>query len=114
MSLHDARARVTLAERAAQQARGALNQHLDDLGRHSRSALTPTRILLGGLATGALLGATKGEFHMLRAAASPRLLELASMAGSLFSAMRAHQAAKQTQAVAAAVPGTESGPDTGP
>lgn len=101
MKLDAARHRLAHSEAATVAARQALQRHVADLSRHSRAALTPTRLLLGGLLTGSLLARRRRPLPLLRAAPPARLLDLIGTASSLISALRAHRAAQQASVAAA-------------
>ena len=66
MSLADTRRQVELAEQRVKTHRAAVGQHLRQLREDGSQLLTPTRIVVGGLALGVLLDRLRGQSHKRR------------------------------------------------
>lgn len=80
------RRRVTEAEAALVEHRLALRDQFQVLARDGRAAATPGRIVVGGLATGALVGLLTGRRKV--ASGPPQAAAKAGMLGSLIGMVR--------------------------
>lgn len=97
MKHRDLQRRVLAAERQLAERLAQVNTQAQTLRSESRAAVTPTRIVLGGLLAGFALGLAA---PLKRIANAPRLMQVATGIFGFVNALRTQMAAMQAQAAA--------------
>ena len=92
--------RVLAAERRLAERLAESHEHVQTLKQDARAAVTPVRIVLGGLLAGFALGLAA---PLKRIANAPRLFQIATGILGFVNALRVQDAAVQTEAAAAEV-----------
>lgn len=92
--------RVLAAERRLAERIAESQTQVQTLRSEARSAITPTRIVLGGAVTGFALGLAAPAKHI---ASLPRLFQVATGIIGFVNALRVQEAAEQTEVAAAEV-----------
>lgn len=92
--------RVLAAERRLAERLAESQGHVQALKHDARAAVTPVRIVLGGLLAGFALGLAA---PLKRIASAPRLLQVATGILGFVNALRVQDAAMQTEVAAAEV-----------
>lgn len=100
MKHHELQRRVLAAERRLAERLAETQGHMQTLGHDARAAVTPTRIVLGGLCAGFALGLAA---PLRRVANAPRLLQVATGILGFVNALRVQDAAVQTEIAATEV-----------
>ena len=98
MKHRELQARVLAAERRLAERLAESRGLVQSLRHDARAAVTPTRIVLGGLLAGFALGLAA---PLKRVANAPRLLQIATGIIGFVNALRVQQAAEQAEVAAA-------------